>query len=139
MFLYLIIAALTGIHGVLTAKSAFKYHRQAQSGKGCLIVKLICASLLVLAALIMLTYEVFNVAPIITFFCGCLLAAIATLPLTIAGMIEVIKSFKNKHYQRRNIAKLMLNFLALLIYSIFALWMSMLLVLTLSGESYMGK
>lgn len=139
MSLYLIIAALTGMHGVLTAKSAFKYHRQAQSGKGCLIVKLICASLLVLASLIMLSYKVFNVAPIITFFCGWLLAAIATLPLTFAGAIEVIKAFKHKHDQRRNIARLLLNFLALLIYCTFALWMSMLLVLALSGESYMGN
>ena len=136
---FLIIAGLTGIHGVLTAKSAFKYHRQAQSGRGILIVKLICASLLVLACLVMLTYGVFNVSPIITFFCGWLLAAIVTLLLTITGVIEVIKAFRQKHHQRRNIARLLLNFLALLIYCILAFWMSTLLVLALTGESYMGR
>ncbi len=136
---YLIIAGLTGMHGVLTAKSALKYYRQAQSGKGSLIIKLTCASLLVLAFLVMLTYGVFNVSPIITFFCGWLLAAIATLLLTLAGVIEVIKAFRHKHHQRRNIAKLLLNFFALLIYCLLALWMSMLLVIALSGEPYMGK
>src|SRR4028118_2407141 len=135
----IIIAGLTGMHGVLTAKSALKYHRQAQSGKGSLIVRLICASLLLLAFLVMVTYEVFNVSPIITFFCGWLLAAIATLPLTITGVIEVIKAFRHKHHQRRNIARLLLNFLALLIYCSLALWMSMLLAMALAGEPYMGK
>ncbi|HEY9607617.1 MAG TPA: hypothetical protein V6C85_38890 [Allocoleopsis sp.] len=139
MFSYLIIAGLTGMHGVLTAKSALKYHRQAQSGKGSLSVKLICASLLVLAFLVMLTYGVFNVSPIVTFFCGWLLAAIATLPLTITGVIEVINAFRHKHHQRRNITRLLLNFLALLIYCILALWMSMFLAIALSGEPYMGK
>ena len=136
---FLIIAGLTGIHGVLTAKSAFKYHRQAQSGRGILFVKLICASLLVLACLVMLTYGVFNVSPIITFFCGWLLAASATLPLTITGVIEVIQAFIHKHYQRRNIANLLLNFFALLAYCLLTLWMSMFLAIALSGEPYMGK
>jgi hypothetical protein len=139
MSLLLIIAGLTGMHGVLTAKSALKYHRQSQSGKGTLIIKLICASLLVLAFLVMLTYGVLNVSPIITFFCGWLLAAIATVLLTITGVIEVIKAFRQKHHQRRNIARLLLNFLALLVYCILALWMSMLLAIALSGEPYMGK
>ena len=139
MSLELIVAGLTGMHGVLTAKSAFKSYRQAQFGKGSLIVKLICASLLVVAFLVMLTYVMFNVSSIITFFCGWLLAASATLPLTITGVIEVIKAFIHKHHQRRNIANLLLNFLALLVYCLLALWMSMFLAIALSGEPYMGK
>ena len=139
MSLHLIIAGLTGIHGVLTAKSALEYHKQAQSDKRSLIVKLICASLLVLAFFVMLTYGVLNISPIITFFCGWLLAAIATVLLTITEAIEMIKAFRHKYHQRRNIARVMLNFLALLIYCILTLWMSMLLAIALSGEPYMGK
>jgi hypothetical protein len=139
MSLELIVAGLTGMHGVLTAQSALKSYRQAQFGKGSLIVKLICATLLVVAFLLMLTYVMFDVSSIITFFCGWLLAASATLLLTITGVIEVIPAFIHKHHQRRNLANLLLNFLALLVYCLLTLWMSMFLAIALSGEPYMGK
>ncbi|MBD1872897.1 hypothetical protein H6F75_05340 [Nodosilinea sp. FACHB-131] len=134
-----VIAGLTGLHGVLIAKSAFKHRKQAQSSMGNLLIELNCAGLLVLACLIMLTHVVFKVAPVISFFCGWLLAAIATLPLVIIGVIKVITAIRQKQRVWRKVVRLVLNCFALLIYLTFALWMSMLLVMLLSGEPYMGN
>jgi hypothetical protein len=134
-----VIAGLTGLHGVLIAKSALKYRRQTQSSKGSLLVELACASLLVLACLIMVMHVVFNVAPVISFFCGWLLATIATLPLVITGVMKVITAIRRKQRVWRKVLRLVLNCFALLIYLILAGWMSMLLVLLLSGEPYMGN
>lgn len=133
------IAGLTGLHGILVAKSALKYRRQTRSGKGSLLVELTCASLLVLACLIMVMDVVLNLAPFITFFCGWLLAAIATLPLVITGVMKVITAVRQKQRVRRKVLNLALNCLALLIYLMLAFWMSMLVVLLVPGEPYMGN
>ncbi len=136
MWLFYAIAGLTALHGVFIAKSALKYRRQNQSSKGSLLVELTCASLLVLACLIMLTHVVFKVAPIISSFCGWLLAAIATLPLVITGVMQIVRAIRRKQRVWRKVLRLALNCFALLIYLTLALWMSMLLVLLLSGAPY---
>lgn len=133
------IAALTGLHGVLVAKSALKHRRQTRSGKGSFLVELICASFLVLACLIMVTPLVLNLEPFLFFSCGWLLAAIATLPLIITGVIKVITGVRQKQHVWRRVLRLTLNCFALLIYLTLVLWMSMLLMFVLSGEPYMGN
>lgn len=134
-----VIAGLAGLHGILIATSALKYRRRAQSSMGSLLIELNCAGLLVLACLIMLMHVVLKIAPVISLFCGCLLAAIATLPLVITGVVKVITAIRRKQHVWRKVVRLVLNCLALLIYLTFALWMSMLLVMLLSGEHYMGN
>ncbi len=133
------VAGLTGLHGVLIAKSALKYHRQTQSSKGILLVELTCSSLLVLACLIMVMSIVFNVAPVISFFCGWLLATISTLPLVITGVMKVIIAVRRKQHVWQKVLRLVLNCFALSIYLMLVVWISMLLVILLSGEPYMGE
>ncbi|HEY9815432.1 MAG TPA: hypothetical protein V6D20_06475, partial [Candidatus Obscuribacterales bacterium] len=88
--------------------------------------------------LIIVMHAVFNVAPVISFFCGWLLAAIATLPIVIIGVMQVITAIRRKQRVWRKVLGLILNCFALLIYLMLAFWMSMLIVLLLSGESYIG-
>ena len=138
MALY-VIDGLMGLQRVLIAKSALKDRRQTRFSKASLLVELTCASLLLLACLIMVTPVVFNVAPFISFFCGSLVAVIATLPLVVTELIKVITAVRKKQRIWQEVLKLVLNCFVLLIYLTLAFWMSMLLVLALSGEPYMGN
>lgn len=133
------VAGLPGLHGILTAKSALRSRRQAKSGKKGQKVELACSGLLILAGFIMLVSVVFQMPSFIIFFFGGLLAAIATLPLIITGLIKVITAVRQKRGLWQNLLKLVLNVLALLIYSVLAAWMSMLFIFWLTGEPYMGN
>ncbi|HEY9297008.1 MAG TPA: hypothetical protein VIQ31_11665 [Phormidium sp.] len=126
--------ALPGLHGALVAESALSYYKEAHSSKRSLIAELICSGLLVLGVLLGLI-----VRSLFGFYCGLILAAIATFILTIIGIIEVIKAFRSKRYQRRNIVRLLLNSSALLIYCSLVFSLTFLVVLGLAGESYMGN
>lgn len=138
MFLY-ILPGLTALHGILTAQNALKNYKQTNSEQGSLVIELICASLLVLACLIMLMFVVFNVTSLLSFICGYLLATVATLPLIVVDTIKVISAVRQKRGVWRNLLKLVLNCFALLIYLTFVLWMSVFFVFALSGEPYMGN
>lgn len=138
MALYLV-AGLTGLHGVLTAKSALRYYRGIRFNRLNLLIELICAGLLVLACFVMLTHVILNVTPLLTFVCGWLLAAIATLPLLVTGIMKVVTAVRRKQGAWQNSLKLALHLLALLVYLTLVAWMSMLLALALTGEPYMGN
>lgn len=123
-FLFLCaIAELTGLRGILVAKNALKYHRQTQSDKGSLFLKLICATLLVLACLIILLPVLYNQASSISFLSGWLLAIIGTLPLTAIRVEKVIEAIRQNQYVYiwRDVLKMVLNCFALLIYLVFLL------------------
>jgi hypothetical protein len=137
-----ILVGAPGLHGVLIARSALRNHRQAKLDKKCLIGEFACGSFLVVASLMMLTGIVFYPRPIfpaLAFFGGLLLAAIATLPLIITDVLKIIAAVRRKQGVWQNTLRLALNFLALLIYLVLLTWMSMLLLLMLSGEPYMGN
>lgn len=133
------VAGLPGLHGTLTAKSALRYRRQANSGKRCQNIELACSGVLVLAGFIMVVSVVFQMPSFIIFFFGGLLAAIATLPLIITGLLKVITAVRQKRGIWQNLLKVVLNVLALLIYVVLAAWMSMLFIFWLTGEPYMGN
>ncbi len=137
-----ILVGSPGLHGVLIAKGALRGQRQAKLNKRCLIGELACASLLVVASLMMLASAAFHKIPFfstLALLCGLLLAAIAALPLVITGVLKVITAVRQKREVWRSILKLLLNSLALLIYLVALAWMSMFLVFLLSGEPYMGN
>jgi hypothetical protein len=133
------VAGLPGLHGVLIAKSALRSRRQTNSRKRCQNVELVCSSGLILAGLIMVVSVVFQMPSFIVFFFGGLLAAIATLPLILTGLIKVITAVRQKRGIWQNLLKVALNVLALLIYLVLAAWMSMLFIFWLTGEPYMGN
>ena len=133
------IAGLPGLHGILTAKSVLRYRRQTHSRQRFQKVELACSGLLVLAGFVMLVSVVFQVPSFIIFFFGGLLAAIATLPLIITGLLKVITAVRQKRDIWQNLLKVVLNVLALLIYLVLAAWMSMLFIFWLTGEPYMGN
>jgi hypothetical protein len=66
-----------------------------------------------------------------------LLAASTTFVLSIAAIVRTIKAFISKRNRVQNIVGTLLNFLALIIYLIFALWMGNLVLLMLVGAEYM--
>ncbi|HEY9878267.1 MAG TPA: hypothetical protein V6D29_07410 [Leptolyngbyaceae cyanobacterium] len=130
-----LLVGLPGLHGVLIAESALKHYRKTQSSKVSLIVELICAGLLILAVLVALI----NIRSLLAFYCGLILAAIATFPLTVVGTIEAIKAVRKKQYRRRNVVRLLLNSIALLIYCSLVFSLTFLVAMGLAGESYMGN
>ncbi|MBD1862967.1 MULTISPECIES: hypothetical protein [Trichocoleus] len=110
--------------------------------KKCLIGELACASLLVVASLMMLASAAFYKIPFfstLALLWGLLSAAIATLPLVITGALKVITAVRQKREMWQSVLKLLLNSLALLIYLVALAWISMFLVFLLSGEPYMGN
>lgn len=133
------VAGLPGLHGVLIAKSALRSRRQTNSRKGCQKVELACAGVLILAGFIMLASVVFQMPSFIVFFFGGLLAAIATLPLILTGLLKVITAVRQKRGIWQNLLKVVLNVVALLIYLVLAVWMSMSFIFLLTGEHYMGN
>jgi hypothetical protein len=133
------VAGLPGLHGILTAKSVLRSRRQTHSRQRFQKVELACSGLLVLAGFVMLVSVVFQVPSFIVFFFGGLLAAIATLPLIITGLLKVITAVRQKRDIWQNLLKVVLNVLALLIYLVLAAWMSMLFIFWLTGEPYMGN
>ncbi len=142
VFLVGILIGLPGLHGVLIARSTLKGQRQTKLDKKCLIGEIVCASFLVVASLMMLASVAFHKIPFfpaLALFCGLLLAAIATLPLVITGVLKVITAVGQKREVWQSVLKLLLNSLALLIYLVALTWMSMFLVFLLSGEPYMGN
>jgi cation transport ATPase len=132
-FFYLAIG-VPGLHGVLNARSALRYHRQTQSSKLILVIELICASLLILSVAVACTSQSF-----ISIYASWIIAAIATFPLTITSAVEVIQAIRRKRHQRRNTVKFLLNCLALLIYCVLLVGFFFLAVIALSGEPYMGN
>lgn len=133
------VAGLPGFHGVLIAKSVLRSRKQTNSRRKCQNIELACSGVLVLASFIMLVSVVFQMPSFIIFFFGGLLAAIATLPLIITGLLKVITAVRQKRGVWHNILNVVLNVLALLIYLVLAAWMSMLFIFWLTGEPYMGN
>lgn len=132
------VAGLPGLHGILTAKNALRSRRQTNFRKGQK-VELACSGLLILAGFIMLVSVVFQMPSFVIFFFGGLLAAIATLPLIITGLIKVITAVRQQRGVWQSLLKVALNVLALVIYLVLAAWMSMLFIFWLTGEPYMGN
>lgn len=123
-------------HGLLIASLSIIDYRQIKRDKKFLIVELIGGSLLVLAWWLIIAYVRFDLPSIVSLIGGFWLAAIATLTLSIAAIVKAIQTFKNQGNWVLSTVGVLLNLLALIIYFIFALWFSWLLLMMLLGSSY---
>ncbi len=141
-FLAVVLIGMPCLHGILIAKSAVNYKHQAISDEKCLNVELVCAGLLVVASLIMLQSIAVDSRPIasaIAFVLGLLLSAIATLPVVMIGILNIITAVRQKRERWQSAWPLLLNSLALSIYLMLLSWLSVLLPFILSGKHYMGN
>jgi hypothetical protein len=131
-----IIAALPGLHGLVIATLSIIHYRQAKRGKKCLIVELIGGCLLMVAWLLIITHVWLEWQSLVSSVCGWWLAAIATLVLDMADIVKAFKAFRNKRNWVLSTVGVLLNLLALIIYLVFALWLSMLVLIMLVGGPY---
>lgn len=127
--------ALPGVQGALTAKHALNQSRQAQFNPRLVIAELIGAGLLGVAAGVALL----GARSLPVLYSSWIIAAIATLILVIAAALDLIQAMRRRQNQRPLLTKLLLQSLALIFYSILLLWMGLLFLLSLTGESYMGN
>jgi hypothetical protein len=127
--------ALPGVQGALTARNAFNQSRLAQFDAGLVIAELIGAGLLGIAAAIALL----GARSLPVLYSSWVVAAIATLILVIAAALDLIGAMRRRQNQRPILTKLLLQSLALIFYGILLLWMGLLFLLSLTGESYMGN
>ncbi|PSN14638.1 hypothetical protein C7293_10780 [filamentous cyanobacterium CCT1] len=127
--------ALPGAQAALTARNAFRQSRLPQSNAGILNVELIGAGLLGVAAAIALL----GAKSLPVLYSSWIVAAIATLILVIAAALDLVQTMRRRQNQRPVLVKLLLQSLALVFYSILLLWMGLLFLLALTGESYMGN
>ncbi|MBD2102338.1 hypothetical protein [Leptolyngbya sp. FACHB-261] len=130
------IGGLLGLHGLLTAAIAINHYKRTKHGKGLLIVELICACLLIFACVLILKTMGLDYQSPLPFFFGWWLAVIATLPLNITAVVKLIRAFRNKQRRTLNVLRLLLNFFALAIYLILALWLTSMILIMLSGGTY---
>ncbi|MEA5447414.1 hypothetical protein VB780_02460 [Leptolyngbya sp. CCNP1308] len=131
----MVLLILPGIQGALTARNAFDQSRLARFSPVLVSVELVCAGLLIVAAGVALLGA--NSLPVI--YGSWVVAAIATLMLVIAAALDLIGAIRRRQNQRLALIKLLLQSVALTLYVILLLWMGLLLVLSLTGESYMGN
>ncbi len=136
MLISLLMGLLMLCHGLLIASLSIIDYRQIKRDKKFLIVELIGGSLLVLAWWLIIAYVRFDLPSIVSLIGGFWLAAIATLTLSIAAIVKAIQTFKNQGNWVLSTVGVLLNLLALIIYFIFALWFSWLLLMMLLGSSY---
>lgn len=127
--------ALPGVQGALTARNALNQSRLAQFNAGIVIAELIGAGLLGVAAAIALL----GARSLPVLYSSWVVAAIATLMLVIAAALDLIQAMRRRQNQRPLLTKLLLQSLALMFYGILLLWMGLLFLLSLTGESYMGN
>ena len=132
-----LILTLPGLHGLLITTFGIIHYRRSKRSKKCLIVELICGCLLIVAWLLILANIWLGWQTVLSSFFGGLLAASTTFVLSIAAIVRTIKAFISKRNRVQNIVGTLLNFLALIIYLIFALWMGNLVLLMLVGAEYM--
>jgi hypothetical protein len=79
------------------------------------------------------------ILPALGFFCGLLLATIATLTLVLTGVLKATTAVRQKREEGQSVLKVSPNSLALLIYLVLVVWMSMLLLFVLSDGPYIGN
>ncbi|MBE9157762.1 hypothetical protein IQ265_13145 [Nodosilinea sp. LEGE 06152] len=127
--------ALPGVQSALTAKNTLNRSRLNQFSGRVAIAELIGAGLLGVAAAIALL----GARSLPVLYSSWVVAAIATLILVIAAALDLIRAMRRRQNQRPVLVKLLLQSLALVFYSILLLWMGLLFLLSLTGESYMGN
>ncbi len=127
--------ALPGAQGALTAQNALRQSRLARFNARLAIAELIGAGLLGIAA----TIALLGARSLPVLYTSWVIAAIATLILVIAAALDLIQAMHRRQNQRPVLVKLLLQSLALVFYSILLLWMGLLFLLSLTGESYMGN
>ncbi|MBD2232565.1 hypothetical protein [Phormidium tenue] len=131
----LVLLALPGAQGALTAKNTLNQSRLSQFNGVLAIAELIGAGLLGVAAAIALL----GARSLPVLYSSWVVAAIATLILVIAAALELLRAMSRRQNQRLVLLKLLLQSLALIFYGLLLLWMGLLFVLSLTGESYMGN
>jgi hypothetical protein len=136
MLISLLMGLLLLVHGLLIALLGIIDYRQIKRDNKFLMVELIGSGLLVLAWLLIIAYVRFDLPSIVSLIGGFWLAAIATLVLSIAAIVKAIQAFKNQRNWVLSTVGVLVNLLALIIYLIFALWFSWLLLMMLLGSSY---
>ena len=136
MLISLLMGLLLLVHGLLIALLGIIDYRQIKRDNKILIGELIGGGLLVLAWLLIIAYVRFDLPSIVSLIGGFWLAAIATLVLSIAAIVKAIQAFKNQRNWVLSTVGVLVNLLALIIYLIFALWFSWLLLMMLLGSSY---
>ncbi|WOD41207.1 hypothetical protein [Nodosilinea sp. E11] len=130
-----VLLTLPGVQGALTAKHAFRQSRRARFSPLIVVVELVCAGCLAVAAGVALL----GAKSVPVLYGSWVVAAIATLILVIAAALDLLRAMRRRQNQRPVLIKLLLQSVALILYSILLLWMGLLLLLSLSGESYMGN
>jgi hypothetical protein len=136
MLIKLLMGVLPLGHGLLIATLGMIDYRQIKRGKKILIVELISGGLLVLAWLLIIANVRLELPSIVSLVYGFWLAAIATLVLNIVAIIKAIQAFKHQGNWVLSTVGVLLNLLALIIYLIFALWLSWFLLMMGLGGSY---
>ena len=121
---------------MLIATLGMIHYRRTKRGNRFLIVELICGCLLIVAWLLIIANLWLELQSLVSSFFGLWLAAIATLVLDIVAIVKAVKAFRNKRNWVLSTVGVLLNLLALIIYLVFALWFSMLLLLALVGGPY---
>ncbi|MGG6241078.1 hypothetical protein ACQ4N7_20845 [Nodosilinea sp. AN01ver1] len=127
--------ALPGAQAALTAHNALKQSRVARFNGVVVNAELLGAVLLGVAAAIALL----GARSLPVLYSSWVVAAIATLLLVITAALELVQAMRRRQNQRPVLVKLLLQSLALMFYSILLLWMGLLFLLALTGESYMGN
>ncbi|HSM83652.1 MAG TPA: hypothetical protein VLS96_18335 [Nodosilinea sp.] len=127
--------AFPGMQGALTAKNAFDQSRQTRFSPVLVSVELVCAGFLAVAAGVALLGA--KSLPVI--YGSWVIAAIATLMLVIAAALDLLWALRRRQNQRQALIKLLLQSVVLILYVILLVWMGLLLLLSLTGESYMGN
>lgn len=127
--------ALPGVQGAVTARQALRQRQLAPSRAGLRIAELVGAGLLGVAAAIALL----GARSLPVLYSSWVVATIATLILVLAAALELLRAISRRQNQRPVLVKLLLQSLALIFYGLLLLWMGLLFLLSLSGESYMGN
>ncbi|MBD2113086.1 MULTISPECIES: hypothetical protein [Cyanophyceae] len=131
----LVLLALPGAQGALTAKNTLNRSRLNHFNGVLAIAELIGAGLLGVAAAIALL----GARSLPVLYSSWVIAAIATLILVFAAALELLRAMSRRRNLRPVLLKLLLQSLALIFYGLLLLWMGLLFVLSLTGESYMGN
>ena len=127
--------ALPGVQGALTAKNVLNQSRLARFSPVLGNVELVCAGFLAVAAGVALL----GAKSLPVLYGSWVIAAIATLGLVIAAALDLIQAVRHRQNQRPALIKLLLQSGALILYCALLLSMVWLLLISLSGESYMGN
>jgi hypothetical protein len=131
-----IIAGLPGLHGLLIATIGIMHYGRTKRDKKCLIVELICSGLLIVAWLLIIANVWLELQSFVSSFFGWWIATLTTLVLNIAAIVKAVKAIINKRNWVQKIGAVLLNFLVLLIYLVFALWLTNIVLMMLLGIGY---